>query len=295
MHQYLNNLQETFYIPSSLASSPKVRIKPFLKWPGGKRWLARELVPIIASKIKNRYFEPFLGGGAVFFALQYKNAILSDINGDLINAYIQVRDHPDELIEGIKQLPITKEDYYRIRSEEPKYPLDQAIRFLYLNRLAFGGIYRLSLDGKFNVPYNGGNRTPETLWRDGLIHRASAALQGIEIIASDFQSIMDISTHGDVVYCDPTYITASSKNGFTRYNGNRFSWSDQQRLSKSAMDACNRGAFIIVSNGNFSELYDLYSPIEPKQLTRKSLVSPKSEARREIAELLFVLDPEKMG
>ena len=116
-----------------------------MKWPGGKRWIAKKLAHDIAARLSCRYYEPFLGGGAVFFALRPKEATLSDINQDLINVYIQVRDRPEEIIEGLKRIPVTKENYYRIRNDTNEDLIKKSIRFLYLNRTAFGGIYRLKV------------------------------------------------------------------------------------------------------------------------------------------------------
>jgi DNA adenine methylase len=266
-------------------------VEPFLKWPGGKRWIARELTLHVASKLKSRYYEPFLGGGAVFFALQPRKATLSDINAELINVYRQVKKNPDELIEGIRSVPVSKEKYYFIRNEEPKDPLKRAIRFLYLNRTAFGGIYRLNSEGKFNVPY-GGKRTPEILWKNRLIQNASRALKGIKLVVSDFEKMINEAQIGDIVYCDPTYTVAHDNNSFIRYNERNFSWNDQERLAKAAIRAYERGSVVIISNACCQNLIDLYNPFQPQRLTRKSLVCPISKARRDINEYLFILDKE---
>lgn len=274
------------------ASCPENAVKPFLKWPGGKRWVAKDLARFIATQLDHNYYEPFLGGGAVFFALRPNVAILSDINKDLINVYQEIRDRPDEIISKLKEIPVTKNKYYNIRAIESKSSFESALKFLYLNRTAFGGIYRLNKEGKFNVPYGGGKRTPEPLWRDNLIKDASEALKGVELIVSDFEKIIDMSRRGDVVYCDPTYTVAHENNGFIRYNERNFSWYDQERLANVTKNACERGVLVIVSNASHSGFLDLYAPFQPLQLTRKSLVSPNPEARRSICEYLFILDPE---
>lgn len=250
------------------------------------------MASIINISLKNRYYEPFLGGGAIFFALHPQEATISDINEDLINTYIQVRDYPYEIMEELRKIPVTKENYYKIRNIEIKDPTKRAIRFLFLNRTAFGGIYRLNLDGKFNVPYGGGERTPEPLWSRCLIENASEALKGVLIKASDFECIIEKAQKGDVVYCDPTYTVAHNNNGFIRYNERNFSWADQERLATAAFRACERGALVLVSNASCPSLKNLYAPFEPKVLIRKSLISRKSSARREINEYLFKLDPD---
>lgn len=291
MHNYPSLQHEGCYINSFKASFPEKGVKPFLKWPGGKRWIAKTLASIIASKLKNQYYEPFLGGGAVFFSLCPREATLSDINYDLINVYMQVQTKFKEVIDGLKTLPVNKEMYYRIREDEPRDPIERAIRFLYLNRTAFGGIYRLNLQGKFNVPYGGGKRTPEILWRNELISNASIILQGKELLVADFEVIMNRAGIGDVVYCDPTYTTIHN-NGFIRYNERNFSWNDQNRLAASSLRACKRGAYVLVSNASYQGLLDLYFPFIPSVLTRKSLVSRSLKSRRCVNEYLFELDPE---
>jgi DNA adenine methylase len=150
------------------------------------------------------------------------------------------------------------------------------------------------LNGKFNVPYGGGKRTPEPLWRDGLIEHASKALQGMELVASDFEKIIDNARRGDVVYCDPTYTATHNNNSFIRYNERNFSWEDQKRLALAALRACKRGALVIVSNASYINLCELYNPFRSRVLIRKSLVSRKLEARREVREYLFILDPNKI-
>ena len=115
--------------------------RPFLKWPGGKRWLAREIAYYISTRLIGRYFEPFLGGGAVLLALQPRQAILSDLNPDLINTYRQVQKNPDVLIARLRKKRVTAHNYYRVRGQNPQSSLERAIRFLYLNRTAFGGMY----------------------------------------------------------------------------------------------------------------------------------------------------------
>jgi DNA adenine methylase len=262
---------------------------PFLKWPGGKRWLATTIVNRILPHPYARYFEPFLGGGAVFFRLRPRIAILSDINEDLINVYVQVRDHPSELIKRLKRIRVSERQYYVLRENIPDCPFERAVRFLYLNRTAFGGIYRLNRDGQFNVPYGGGERTPEGLWRDRLIEKASDALQDVQILVSDFESIIDQAQAHDVVYCDPTYTVAHENNGFVRYNEQNFSWSDQKRLAAACLRAMNRGATVIMSNAYHHSIRKLYPEAQKQIIERKSLVSRKAEGRRVVHEYLLVL------
>lgn len=134
-------------------------VQPFLKWPGGKRWLVPELIKIVGEYDYVTYREPFLGGGALFFGLRPKQSVLSDINSDLINTYRHVKYRAVALLEQLRPLPINQVTYDRLRECCPSSPLQRAVRFLYLNRTAFGGMYRLNQQGEFNVPFGGGERT----------------------------------------------------------------------------------------------------------------------------------------
>jgi len=229
-------------------------IKPFLKWPGGKRWLAHYIQALLAGRKFERYFEPFLGGGAIFFALRPTSAILSDINPDLINIYKQVKYRPRKLLERLQEIKVNKRAYLCMRSYEPECHRERAVRFLYLNRTAFAGMYRLDQQGRFNVPYGGGSRTPAILWRDNLLVNASRALKGATILTADFEKIIAMASEGDLVYCDPTYTVAHNNNGFIRYNEHNFSWKDQIRLAEASLSAAARGASVLVSNAFHKEL-----------------------------------------
>ena len=264
---------------------------PFLRWPGGKRWLTPTLVPLCAKHLTGRYYEPFLGGGAVFFGLAPEKATLSDINPELANVYRQVRDAPDQLVGKLKALRTTKKDYYAVRDQAPRSALDRAVRSLYLNRTAFSGLYRLNRAGEFNVPYGGGQRTPAVLWEKELIHRASAALKGKQILACDFTQTIERAGPGDVVYCDPAYTVMHGNNGFRRYNESIFSWKDQERLASASAAAAARGALVLVTNAYHRSIRSLYADVTTKRLSRPSMLSPSPKQRKLVYEYLFVLAP----
>jgi DNA adenine methylase len=265
-------------------------VKPFLKWPGGKRWILPHIASLFRDRVFGTYFEPFLGGGAVFFGLAPRQAVLSDINSELITTYCQVRDAPNEVLDRLKDLAVDRATYYRLREWEPRSDLDKAVRFLYLNRTAFAGMYRLNQQGKFNVPFGGGQRTPEPLWRDNLLISASTALRDVTVIQSDFEPVLKRAVAGDLVYCDPTYTVAHNSNGFIRYNERNFSWCDQKRLAKVAADSAKRGVTVLVSNAAQPEIRDLYPNAHVAVLQRKTLLSPRPEKRRSTEEYLLILD-----
>ena len=237
------------------------------------------------------YYEPFLGGGAVFFSLLPSQAVLADVNADLINAYRVVRDTHKTLTNRIRKLRVNKEEYAKTRRSKPRSKVSRAVRLLYLNRTAFAGIYRLNQDGEFNVPYGGRKRTPAVLWERELLIRAASVLKnGITLRVSDFEKTMRKAGPGDVVYCDPTYSVAHDNNGFLRYNERIFSWSDQQRLARAAKAAAKRGATVLVSNAHHSSLRNLYADAHAMTLQRPSCVSATLQGRRRVAEYLFILD-----
>ncbi len=181
--------------------------------------------------------------------------------------------------------------YLHVRSAPPSTQFDAAVHFLYLNRTAFGGMYRLNGLGQFNVPFGGGERTPERLWRDGLLVHAAQALQGVSLRSADFQRTLAAAGSGDLVYCDPTYTTAHNNNGFIRYNERNFSWRDQQRLARACRRAADRGALVLVSNAVHDEIRKLYADSDVHEVGRWSSLCPRPAMRRPTRELLFILRP----
>lgn len=263
-------------------------VKPFLKWLGGKRWLMPLLEQKLAGLENTRYIEPFLGGGAFYFHFGFKPALLSDINGELINTYIQVRDNLHHLLKQLKTIKADASTYYKIRNSKPTSLIDRAIRFLYLNRTAFSGIYRVNEKGQFNVPFGNYERATEILWRDDLLINASQALQSTTIFCSDFESVLKEARKGDLVYCDPTYTVMHNNNGFRKYNEKCFSWADQERLAKSCHKAADRGATVVVSNAYHQDIEHLYKGFESVVVERKSVICPYSAKRKTIREFVFI-------
>lgn len=264
---------------------------PFLKWPGGKRWLCPSLLQIICTIPFQRYFEPFLGGGALFFALRPHRAILSDLNPDLINAYQQVRRIPFKLIEELQKIDVTSETYDALRAERLTSKVRSAVRFLFLNRTAFAGMYRLNRNGEFNVPFGGGQRRPDVLWTSDLIVNSAQALRDAELCCGDFEAILRRARRGDLVFCDPTYTVAHNNNGFIRYNESNFRWADQERLAGVCARLRSRGVAVIVSNAFHQEIRSLYRGAVVHELDRPSTLCPLPQKRKATREYLFVLEP----
>lgn len=257
---------------------------PLLKWPGGKRILLKKLLPLIPPQY-NCYFEPFIGGGAVFFALRPARAVLGDNNPELINCYVQIRDRPEELIQHLATMPNSAEDYYRIRLERPIDEINRAARLIYLTTLSFNGIYRLNRQGDFNVPYGG--RAYLKPGEPAKVRQVSAALQTASLHLGDFTTVVEQARSGDVVYLDPPYTVAHNNNGFLRYNARIFSWTDQERLATAAKQLSAEGCTVIVSNANHPSVTGLYKDFECLEVKRPSRIAASSSHRSDITECIF--------
>jgi DNA adenine methylase len=261
-----------------------VKGPPLLKWAGGKRNLLNSILPLVPAKF-GRYYEPFLGGGALFFALEPEEAFLSDKNADLTHAYLQVRDRPDLVIRALRRLKNSKGDYYNIRSSTPRSDATRAARFIYLVTLAFNGIYRVNLHGEFNVPY--GYKKHLNPCDAKRIRRASDLLARAVIRDQDFEEALAEARKGDLVYLDPPYTVAHGNNGFVKYNAKIFSWEDQLRLARVANDLATKGCTVIVSNADHSSIRKLYKDFATRVLERNSIIAASSEFRSCVTERLF--------
>ena len=255
-----------------------------LKWPGGKRALLNQILAFVPSTF-NRYYEPFVGGGALFFTLQPKQAVLADNNDELINCYKQVRDHPDAIIAYLSKLRNTKEDYYVIRESIPSENAGRAARFIYLMTLSFNGIHRVNLQGNFNVPYGYKEYLDPC---DAIkILAVSACLSSVELRHGDFELTSMDAKAGDFIYFDPPYTVAHGNNGFLKYNARIFSWSDQIRLATVAYDLAERGCRVLVSNADHPSIQELYSCFKMYRISRSSAIAASGEYRRRVTECIF--------
>ncbi len=240
--------------------------KPFLKWAGGKTQLLPQLLARTPARI-GTYYEPFLGGGALFFALQregrFERAVLSDSNADLIGVYAQVRDGVEELIEALavhqrkyRAASDRAEYYYRIRGKRPTCGAGAAARLIFLNKTCFNGLYRVNSRGEFNVPH--GSYANPTICDENGLRAASAALQEVELRTADFAEAMSAAQAGDFLYCDPPYVPLSETASFTSYTAADFGRTEQQRLAAVAAAARGRGVDVLLSNSGHPEVAQLY-------------------------------------
>ncbi|RUR84650.1 DNA adenine methylase [Chlorogloeopsis fritschii PCC 9212] len=238
--------------------------RPFLKWAGGKSKLIPQYVPFFPTNYKN-YYEPFLGGGAVFFYLQYLQptpAILTDINAELITTYRCVQEKVDDLIILLKehQRQHNRDYYYNIRANPVHSELEQAARLIYLNRTCFNGLYRVNSQGKFNVPL--GRYDNPKICQEDLLRLASATLVKSEIKQADFADVLNYATTTeDFVFFDPPYYPISNTSYFTAYSRNSFTEKDQKRLRDICAELATRGVKVMVCNSDCEFIKQIYIEI----------------------------------
>lgn len=271
-------------------------MKSFLKWPGGKTWLTSRLAPELAAHLSpdGTYFEPFLGSGAMFFALEPRQAQLSDINNLLINTYIAVREDPLRVVERVWKYKNDRNCYLRVRSSHPTSAIGTAARFIYLNRTAWGGMYRENGKGEFNVPFGASNR--RILEKRRLL-ACSEVLKSASVFVEDFEVSMGNAGSGDVVYADPPYVQGDVRGEavFNRYNAVPFGIEAEKRLACAAEEARNRGAFVCVSSFWTTRTQSLWSSWWIVQLERQSSVSRQVNARKRIVEILIMSEPPRFA
>lgn len=236
-----------------------------------------------------QYHEPFLGGGAVFLALYEAEmldvAVLNDANAELMNAYSVVKAKTSLLVSGLQDIKHSKETYYRIRETEPKASIDRAVRFCYLNKTCFNGLYRVNSKGKFNVPI-GSYKNP-TLVEPDVMNVWREALRGAELHSEDFESRLSAVKRGDFVYADPPYLPRSKTANFTSYTALKFDEKDHERLAQSLTDVHKRGAKFLCSQGDSDTIRQLYKAFTIVPVTVRHSVGAKASSRGGVSELLI--------
>ena len=259
---------------------------PFLKWAGGKRWLVnRDLNTVPASY--NCYIEPFLGSAAMFFALQPGEAILSDLNRELISAYSAIKDNWRNVASllGKYQKRHSKAFYYEMRNSNPTSESARAARFIYLNRTCWNGLYRVNLQGEFNVPK--GTKQNVVLETDDF-HRVSLTLERASLVVSDFEPIIRQAGKGDLIFADPPYVTSHSNNGFLKYNEKLFGWDDQARLRDCLIEAKEKGVHVLSTNADSPPIRKLYEEhFSVRSVTRSSVIAAGPDRRGMTSELII--------
>lgn len=268
----------------------KVPCKPFLKWPGGKRQLLRELLRHMPKKY-GRFFEPFVGGGALFFTVKPEYGYISDVNPELINVYEVVQNSVEELIESLNQHKNTEKYFYQLRdadrSEEYKYwsKLEKASRQIYLNKTCFNGLYRMNSDGHFNVPY-GFYKNPNIVDEPNLI-ACSVLLKKTEIALASFEAVEKKARKGDFVYFDPPYVPLNKTSSFTKYYKDDFDLDAQFALRELCERLTSKGVMFMLSNSYTETVRELYKNYHVKTVKANRAINCKADGRGKINELII--------
>lgn len=264
-------------------------VSPFLKWAGGKRWFVYRHSAIFPQNYR-RYFEPFLGGGAVFFHLQPRNAVLNDANPDVIAAYQAIKENWVGLKKSLafhqRAHDLSEDYYYNVRARTPVKLVPRASRMIYLNRTCFNGIYRVNKKGEFNVPR--GSKNSVLMGTDDF-KAMSNLLAVADLRLGDFEKIIDEAGEDDLIFADPPYTVRHNINGFIKYNEVLFSWADQERLALALKRAAARGAKIVATNANHHSVRSLYASWDflTRPVSRFSQISANGASRRSFEELII--------
>lgn len=278
-------MEGSFIKPDPNSFSPISR--PFLKWAGGKRWLIKKIIYFLPEKV-NYYFEPFFGGGALFFSIGPRDnmSFIADKNSELINCYNQVIKNPEDIIAKLSRLKYDKSTYYTLRDSPTSSNIEKAVNFIYLNKTGWNGLYRVNSEGKNNVPFGKFPQIPNVC-PSKEIRKASKLMKEIKISKSDFEKTVGNASKNDFVYFDPPYTVKHNNNSFKYYNEKVFSWDDQIRLSEIAKKLSDEGVNVLISNANHEDIRNLYRGFNIFTLSRSSVISGFMNSRGKIQEILI--------
>ncbi len=271
-------------------------VRPFLKWVGGKGSVIAELRRFFPESFDN-YFEPFVGGGAVFFSLKTKKSTINDINQSLMGAYINIRDHVDELIEELLKIQTEyhsldsdnqKIQYYKMREEynslEDKKSIRRTVLMIFLNKTCFNGMYRENKSGGFNVPFNK-SRKP-TICDEINLREISNTLKHTSILSGSYKEAVKKAKSGDFIYFDPPYQPLSKTASFTSYSKDDFGEKDQVELKELIDELTERGCKVMMSNSNTKFIISLYKDYKQNIIYAGRLINSNATKRGKIAEIV---------
>lgn len=273
---------------------PRAPLRPVVKWAGGKSQLLGEILARLPSSIET-YYEPFVGGGAVFFALakegRFRRAVLADANTELVDVYWAVKHHVNGLIRELRehQQAHSEAYYYDMRKARPRSRLGRAARLVYLNKTGYNGLYRVNRSGEFNVPY-GRYRKPNVCDEENL-RAASEVLAQATIEVSDFEAVCLRARPGDVVYLDPPYVPLSRTSSFTAYDRHPFDMNEQRRLAGVFSDLVERGVHALLSNSDTPETRELYAPWQTDFIPVARFINSRPDRRGPVNEILVSSRP----
>lgn len=274
-----------------LAKNENRVVHPFLRWAGGKRWLVKQMDDFLPLDFNN-YHEPFLGGASIFLSLKNSGKIkqhsyLSDFNDDLINAYKQLQNSHDAVIEYLEKYENERDDYYRIRSLQPKNEIEKAAIFIYLNRTSYNGIYRVNRNGQYNVPF-GYRKSKTILDNNDFPYLHKLFNENVTFNVGDFDIIKQNLKERDLVFLDPPYTVAHENNGFIQYNQQIFSWEDQKRLAELLRHIIDKQAFFILTNAAHDSIRQLFENLGKLTIVqRPSTIGGKGAKRILVNEYIF--------
>lgn len=273
-----------------------VPVRPVLKWAGGKSRSLREILAALPERM-GTYYEPFIGGAAVFFALaterRFKRAVLSDRNAALIDVYAGLQKDPEGIIRILKTYRYDHDEYYRIRALDPDAldPAERAARTIFLNKTGYNGLYRVNSRGQFNVPF-GRYKNPNICDEENL-RRASEALAKVRILVADFEKASDPAKAGDAVYFDPPYDPVSKTSNFTAYHKDEFGQAEHERLKDAFARLAGRGVSVVLSNSHTAFTWRLFSDWSRRKIDVSRPINSKASQRGTVQELLVWSAPRK--
>ena len=260
--------------------------RPFLKWAGGKTRLISQYKDYFPQHYQT-YYEPFLGGGAVFFYLQPSKAVLTDINADLILTYRCVRDDLEDLITSLQahKQRHNSDYYYDVRNSYTGTDLEKAARFIYLNKTCFNGLYRVNSQGKFNVPV--GKYKNPGICQEEILKLASESLKKVEIKQANFEEVLNYATgSNEFVYFDPPYYPLNKTSNFTAYSSFCFDENQQIKLRDIFIKLADKGVKVMLSNSDCPFIRDLYSDFNIHTISAARSINSNAQKRGKITEVL---------
>jgi DNA adenine methylase len=277
LHQLGPFRQASLPFENALAAKAEPAVKPFLRWAGGKTRLLGALLPFIPASFKD-YHEPFLGSGAMFFALRHRAraCYLADLNAELVNLWCTIQSQPDVFLKRLQPyLQRQGEDaYYQVRDEAPTHAMERAARFFYLNQTAWNGLWRENKWGVFNVPW--GARAFKGIDK-AVLSGVSRAIEDVEIRELDFREAASQTKCGDFIYFDPPYLPISDTSKFAGYNGKRFRKHDLEELADLCKHLTKRGVHWMVSNRDNEHIREIFSHATVVPFTTRRSVAAQNK------------------
>ena len=267
------------------------RLRPILKWAGGKRSLVPRILEELPKRIRT-YYEPFVGGAAVFLALaeakRFERAVITDKNRELINMYEVVRDDLGKLLKRLEGLQgrTSEDDYYAIRAERPHSKVERAARLIYLNKTGYNGLYRVNSKGGFNVPY-GRYKRPK-IYDPQRLGDVSRVLQDVVIEVADFEEACGDAKRGDAVYLDPPYLPVSKTASFAAYHHEAFGLVEHERLAQLFAELRKRRVTAVLSNSATPDTRRLYENFKCSDVAVRRPINSVASRRGAVSELLVV-------